>query len=84
MAEIQTALRNGDAPKVLTLVSEHERRFPVSAWAPEREGARVLARCPQADAFEARTLGAGILGCASASLLAGHVRATQVADGATR
>jgi hypothetical protein len=84
MAEIQTALRNGDAPKVLTLVSEHERRFPVSAWAPEREGARVLARCPQADPLEARTLGHAFLDAHPLSPLAGHVRATCGLDGATR
>jgi len=76
MADIQSALRNGDAASVLVFVSEHERRYPQSAWAPEREGARVLARCSQAASVDTRALGQSFLALHPLSPLGGRVRAT--------
>jgi hypothetical protein len=82
MADVQAALRVGDAPRVLALVSEHERRFPESALAPEREGARVLAVCASAAPDEARTQARRFLSTYPLSPLGGRVRATcGVTDG---
>jgi hypothetical protein len=76
MADMQSALRDGDARRVLSLVGEHDRRFPASAWAPEREGARVLAQCMEAAPHEARPLGQAFLDAHPLSPLSGRVRAT--------
>jgi hypothetical protein len=84
MADMQSALRDGDARGVLSLVGEHDRRFPASAWAPEREGARVLARCMEAAPHEARTLGQAFLDAHPLSPLSGRVRATCGLDVAGR
>jgi hypothetical protein len=75
-ARIQAALRDGDTQGTLALVEEHERLFPASVWAPERDGARVLALCMGADPLEARKLGLGFLEKHSRSPLGGRVRAT--------
>src|SRR5690242_15842180 len=42
---MQLALRTGDAPRALTVATEHERRFPSGALAEERESGRAIARC---------------------------------------
>jgi hypothetical protein len=76
MANVQTALRQDDAARVLALVHEHERRFPNSALAPEREGARVLAMCGSAPSSEAKALAQTFLRAHPLSPLGGRVRAT--------
>ncbi|RYZ03444.1 MAG: hypothetical protein EOO73_28010 [Myxococcales bacterium] len=45
IAELQRALRRGDASRALALADEHERRYPRGTLIQEREGARVIARC---------------------------------------
>jgi hypothetical protein len=75
LADVQTALRNGDSARVLALVSEDERRFPASAWVPERDGARALALCAHASLAEARGLGETFASKYPRSPLAGRVRA---------
>jgi hypothetical protein len=45
VGEIDAALRAGDAATASRLVDEHARRYPRGALVPEREGARVIARC---------------------------------------
>lgn len=56
VAELDGALRAGDAARALRLAADHERRFPRGLLVEERDGARVIARCingstSNADAF---------------------------------
>jgi hypothetical protein len=74
--EMQVALRDGKTDRVLALVREHERRFPASALAPEREGARVLAVCSGGDRVDAQRLGQAFVDGHPLSPLAARVRAT--------
>jgi outer membrane protein assembly factor BamD (BamD/ComL family) len=76
ISEMQVALRAGETARVLSLVEEHERLFPASAWTPEREGARVLAACPGKNADEARSLGQSFLAAHPQSPLGARVRVT--------
>jgi hypothetical protein len=76
ISEVQSALRRSDAARALALLSEHERRFPNSALAPERDGARVLAVCAGAPPEDARRLGQKFLDAHPLSPLGGRVRAT--------
>ncbi len=79
VAGMQAALREGDTSRVLDLVREHERRFPASAWAPEREGARVLALCTRVRVeapSDARSLGETFLDTHPLSPLGARVRST--------
>jgi hypothetical protein len=79
MAGMQAGLREGDTSRVLELVREHERRFPMSAWAPEREGARVLALCTRVraeDPSDAHSLGETFLDTNPLSPLGARVRST--------
>jgi len=73
---MQLALRDGDAAHALALVREHERRFPSSAWAPERDGVRVLAICSSASTVEAEKVGQAFLDGHPLSPLAARVRAS--------
>lgn len=43
--EADQALRAGGAARALTLLDEHQRRFPRGVLAPERSAERLLARC---------------------------------------
>lgn len=72
--EMQVALRDGDEGRALALVRDHERRFPASVLAPEREGVRVLAVCSRAVPVEAQQLGQGFLDTHPLSPLAARVR----------
>mgnify|MGYP003428913420 FL=1 len=45
LAEAQRALGRGDAKQALTLVAQHEKRFPQGQLAQPRDAARVLALC---------------------------------------
>jgi hypothetical protein len=76
VARMQAALRDGDTQAVLSLVAEHERMFPESKWAEERDGARVLALCAHAESHEAHRLGQTFLSVHPLSPLGGRVRAT--------
>jgi hypothetical protein len=76
LAAMQTALRSGDSARALSLVREHEQRFPGSPWTPEREGARVLAMCASTGPGSARALGERFLAAYPTSPLSGRVRAT--------
>jgi hypothetical protein len=73
---MQLALRSGDAAHVLTLVREHERRFPSSPLAQEREGARALALCAGAGPQEAHRLGQTFLASYPLSPIGERVRVT--------
>jgi hypothetical protein len=72
--QMQIALRDGDAARVLALVSEDERRFPSSPWVPERDGARTLALCGGAPPSEARAMGRAFLDGHPLSPLAARVQ----------
>jgi hypothetical protein len=72
---MQLALRNGENDRALGLVRDHERRFPSSPWAQEREGARVLATCGQGAGAETRRLGEAFLHFYPSSPLGARVRA---------
>jgi hypothetical protein len=76
LTAMQLALRGGDNARALALVDEHARRFPTSSLAPEREGARALARCAEAAPGEARRLGQAFLSSYPVSPLGARVRAT--------
>ncbi len=84
MTEIQLALRSGDNARALSLVREHERRFPESAWLPEREGARVLALCATAGPGDARRLGQTFVQTYPLSPLGARVRAACGVAGESR
>jgi hypothetical protein len=45
VAEIDAALRSGDAARATQLAADHERKFPHGLLVEEREGARVIAHC---------------------------------------
>jgi hypothetical protein len=78
---MQEALRAGDAARALTFVREHERRFPAGQFAPERDGAKVLALCMGAPRDQAVALGHAYLDRHARSPLAARVRATCGLDG---
>ena len=80
--QMQEALRAGDAARALTFVREHERRFPAGQFAPERDGAKVLALCMGASRDQAVALGHAYLDSHARSPLAARVRATCGLDGA--
>ncbi len=84
MAKIQSGLRDGDSDGVLRLVAEHERRYPVSGWAEDREGARVLALCARSSPPEAAALGQRFLAAHGLSTLGGRVRAVCHLDASLR
>jgi hypothetical protein len=84
MAKTQSALRDGDSDGVLHLVAEHERRYPVSGWAEDREGARVLALCARSSPPEAAALGQRFLAAHGLSTLGGRVRAACHLDAQSR
>ena len=54
VGRIDAALRAGDAATALSLAADHARKFPHGTLAPEREGARVVARCMTGDKIAAR------------------------------
>jgi hypothetical protein len=74
--EMQAALRVKDSARVLTLVREHERRFPRSPLAQERDGARVLATCAGATPADAAKIGETFLEAYPLSPVAARVRVT--------
>ncbi len=74
--EMQAALRANDAARVLTLVREHEQRFPRSPLAQEREGARALATCALATPAEAAKIGETFLQAYPLHPVAARVRVT--------
>jgi hypothetical protein len=74
--EMQAALRVNDPARVLTLVREHERRFPRSPLAQERDGARVLATCAGATPAEAAKIGERFLEAYPLSPVAARIRVT--------
>jgi hypothetical protein len=76
IAAMQESLRAGDPARVLSLVRDHERRFPTSSYGTEREGARVMALCMGSLPDEARKIGARFLGDHPLSTLSEHVRDT--------
>jgi hypothetical protein len=76
VAAMQAALRSGDEARALALVEEHARRFPSSEWTPEREGARVLARCASPSSDERSALGRAFLAAYPRSPLGARVRVT--------
>jgi hypothetical protein len=80
--QMQGALRAGDAARTLAFVREHERRFPAGQFAPERDGAKVLALCMGASRDQAVALGRAYLDVHARSPLAARVRATCGLDGA--
>jgi hypothetical protein len=84
LADMQAALREADSKRVLSLVAEHERLFPRSSFAPEREGARTLALCVGADHFNAARIGQAFLDAHPLSPLAGRVRGTCQLDSTGR
>jgi hypothetical protein len=45
VADIDVALRSGDAARAILLADDHQRRFPNGLLVEEREGSRVLAHC---------------------------------------
>jgi len=73
---MQEALRAGNATRTLAFVREHERRFPAGQFAPERDGAKVLALCLGASRDQAVALGRAYLDSHARSPLAARVRAT--------
>jgi hypothetical protein len=73
---MQEALRAGDAARTLAFVRDHERRFPGGQFAPERDGAKVLALCMSAPRDRASALGRAFLDSHARSPLAARVRAT--------
>jgi hypothetical protein len=73
---MQAALRDGDTQRVLMLVNDHERRFPIGMLAPEREAARALALCTGTNLFDAARIGQAFLDAHPRSPLAGRVRET--------
>jgi hypothetical protein len=81
LAKIQAALRVDDTPLALSLVDEHARRFPNGALAPEREGARVLARCSRSATPQRQALGRVYLEDHPRSPLAARVRAACALEG---
>jgi hypothetical protein len=66
VGEMEAALRRRDTAGALALAAEHERLFPAGMLVEEREGARTIARCMQADRTSAVGLGR--------AFLAGHAR----------
>src|SRR4029079_2443563 len=53
----------------LTVLSEHERRFPTGALREEREAARVLAFCALGRVADARSLARAFVSAAPGSVL---------------
>jgi hypothetical protein len=52
IAGMQAALRAGKPSEVLSLASEHAKRFPHGTLGVEREGARAIARCQLAESAD--------------------------------
>jgi hypothetical protein len=52
----QASMRSGDAAGALTLLDQHQHRFPRGALGPERSALRIQALCALGRGAEARTL----------------------------
>jgi hypothetical protein len=65
----QRALAAGQAPKALSLLAEHERRFPSGVLAEERRVAKVLGLCALGRTEEATILARAFVGRSPGSVL---------------
>ncbi|HEY8090081.1 MAG TPA: hypothetical protein VIF09_19605 [Polyangiaceae bacterium] len=76
LREADAARSSGDAARALTLLEEHDRRYPGGVLVEERSAERVVVLCALGRASEARAAGEAFLREHPSSPLAARVRAS--------
>lgn len=74
----QKALRGGNQKRALTLLRQHEHRFPRGLLQPERDAARVFALCEAGDVKQAQQAAQRFAAAHATSPLLAKVKATCV------
>ena len=81
LQEAQRSLKGGQPGAALTVLAEHERRFPKGQLALERSAVRIAALCALGRTAEAKQRGAAVLARHGGSAIAEQVRATCAGNG---
>lgn len=84
LREAQRSLKGGQPGAALTVLAEHERRFPKGQLALERSAVRIAALCALGRTAEAKQRGAAFLARHGGSAIAEQVRASCAGDGPGR
>jgi hypothetical protein len=74
MAQVQGALRDGQAARALELIARYDLRYPSGSLSNERQAAEVFAACAIGDSARARRAAAIFLAHDNVSALAGRVK----------
>lgn len=76
LREAHEAIANGDAPRALSILEQHARRFPTSALEPERSAERVFAYCAEHETDAARGAASAFLTSHPTGPLSDRVRSS--------